>query len=101
MDFFKKPIFWIILLIIALVVVSIFAFGKGKNDKQGEIPPYVNQLPSHCDPYRPGYDKNGYQDPFCGNVPPGYLSECDPDRPGYDIYGFADAINCGFGRKRN
>lgn len=82
----------LVLVLVAGVVVAVSAMGKG--DKTPVvIPP---GLPSHCNPNRPGYDKNGYQDPFCGDAGVPYSSECDLNKPGYDMNGFPD-VKCGFG----
>lgn len=91
----QKWVGGVLLLGIAVVAVVILTSAKGKDKNP---PVTTTTLPPYCDPYKPGYDKDGRPDPFCGKPLPGYLSECDPNHPGYDVYGFADAVNCGFGR---
>lgn len=104
---------WIIgISLIILIVVSVVAFGNPKvksfinsNPNQADIDALTAMLghvPTgaelNCDANRPGYDKDGNIDGFCGNAPPPYSAPCDPYKPGFDINGFLN-IECGAGRK--
>lgn len=86
------------ILVTVLIIVSVAAVlaETGKNKTNANTDP-GQTLPAHCNPLKPGYDKNGYPDPFCGEAATPYSSPCDKNKPGYDMNGFPNP-DCGFGR---